>query len=58
MTTTLHVTPIGDLVEHTSDDDCLREPTAEPVKAADGSVDWLMIHHGLDGRELAGNDHW
>ncbi|MCY0959979.1 hypothetical protein [Streptomyces sp. H27-H5] len=53
----LHVVPIGDLVEHVSEDDCLCEPTAKPVKADDGSIDWLMIHHSLDGRELTGNDH-
>ncbi|WP_178880218.1 hypothetical protein [Streptomyces acidiscabies] len=47
----LHVVPIGDLVDHTSDDDCVCGPRAEPVKGDDGSVDWLMIHHSLDGRE-------
>ena len=51
MTTALHVVPIGDLVEHVSDDDCLCGPTAKPIKADDGSVQWIMIHHSLDDRE-------
>lgn len=52
MTTALHVVPIADLVEHTSDDDCSCGPTAKPVEGAGGAVGWLMIHHSLDGREL------
>ena len=49
----LHVLPIGDLIEHASDDDYLCGPTAQPVKADDGSIDWMLIDHGLDGREQA-----
>jgi len=52
----LHVVPIGDLVEHVSEDDCLCEPAVKPIKVEDGSINWLMIHHSLDGRELAGID--
>lgn len=52
MTAALHVLPIGDLVEHVSDDDCLCGPTAKPIKADDGSVQWIMVHHSLNGREL------
>lgn len=48
----LHVVPLGDAVEYVSDDDCLCGPTATPVKVGDGSVQWLMIHHSLDGREM------
>lgn len=51
MTSALHVVPIADLVEHTSDDDCSCGPTVKPIKGADGAVDWLMVHHSLDGRE-------
>lgn len=51
MTTALHVVPIGDLVEHTSDDDCSCGPTSNPIKGDDGTISWLMIHHSLDGRE-------
>jgi hypothetical protein len=52
----LHVVPLGDAVEHVSDDDCLCGPTAKPVEADDGSVEWLMIHNSLDGRELNEDD--
>lgn len=52
MTATLHVMPIGDLVEHASEDDCSCGPTAKPVEAGDGTISWLMIHHSLDGREI------
>ncbi|MEU9444656.1 hypothetical protein AB0D42_27995 [Streptomyces sp. NPDC048304] len=48
----LHVMPLGDAVEHVSDDDCVCGPTAKMIKAEDGSVVWLMIHHSLDGREI------
>lgn len=46
-----HVIPIGDLIDHDTDEDCACGPTAEPVERVDGSVGWLMIHHSLDGRE-------
>jgi len=57
VTTVLHVVPIGDLVEHVSDDDCLCGPTAKSIKGDDGSVQWIMVHHGLDDRERTENDH-
>lgn len=47
----IHVTPIGDLVEHEASEDCVCVPTTEPVEREDGSVGWLHIHHSLDGRE-------
>ncbi|MER7507071.1 hypothetical protein ABTX82_01780 [Streptomyces lavendulae] len=56
MTATLHVLPIGDLVEHTSEDDCLCDPTAQPIESETGSIGWLMIHHSLDGRETRERD--
>jgi hypothetical protein len=52
----LHVVPLGDAVEHTSDDDCVCGPTAKPIKAEDGSINWIMIHHSLDGREIDESD--
>lgn len=52
----LHVLPIGDLVEHVSDDDCLCGPTSKLIKADDGSTQWLVIHHSLDGREAGEPD--
>ena len=52
----VHVVPVGDLIEHDSDGgDCLCGPTTEPVFDDDGSNGWLIVHHSLDGRELAEN---
>ena len=52
MPQTVHVLPIGDLIEHEDQgDDCPCGPTTEPVPAADGSMGWLITHHSLDGRE-------
>lgn len=56
MTTTLHVTPIRDLVDHdtsTSEADCTCGPEVRPVTHDDGSIGWLLVHHSLDGREQA-----
>ena len=50
--TTVHVLPINDLIEHEEEgDNCPCGPTVEPVKRADGSMGWLLVHHSLDGRE-------
>ena len=44
--------PIGDLIEHdTDDDDCVCGPTVVPVPRDDGSMGWVIVHHSLDGRE-------
>ena len=52
MPRTVHVVPIGDLIEHDSDgDSCVCVPTTEPVEGEDGSIGWLVVHHSLDGRE-------
>lgn len=49
---TVHVEPVGDLIEHdTNGGECPCGPTTESVKAPDGSVGWLVSHHSLDGRE-------
>ena len=49
---TIHVLPIGDLIDHDSEgDECVCGPTSEPVKRDDGSIGWLITHHSLDGRE-------
>lgn len=56
MVVVLHVVPLGDAVEHTADDGCVCGPTARPVEADDGAVGWIMVHHSLDGRELAEDD--
>lgn len=51
---TVHVLPVGDLIEHNSEDeDCPCGPTTEPVMRDDGSCGWLITHHSLDGREKA-----
>lgn len=46
-----HVVPRGDLIEHESQPDCVREPECRLVKRGDGSVGWLYVHHSLDRRE-------
>ena len=51
--TALHVTPIGDQVDHdtgTADADCVCGPEARAVAQGDGLVGWLLVHHSLDGR--------
>jgi hypothetical protein len=56
----LHVSPVGDQVDHdtsTSEPDCLCGPRVEPVKRDDGSMGWLIVHHSLDGREQAEAGH-
>lgn len=50
----VHVLPVHDLIEHDeSGDDCVCGPRAETVLRDDGSIGWLIVHHSLDGRELA-----
>lgn len=47
---TLHVLPIGDLIEHEgAGDDCVCGPAVEHVPG-DGDS-WIIVHHALDGRE-------
>lgn len=49
---TVHVAPIGDLVEHdTTGGDCICGPTTEAVMRDDGSNGWLVRHASLDQRE-------
>lgn len=50
-TTTAHVIPVDDLVEHDVGEDRACGPTPESVKQDDGSVVWVVTHHSLDGRE-------
>ncbi|MEH0417805.1 hypothetical protein [Streptomyces sp. B21-083] len=57
MTSTLHVTPIADLVGHdttTAEPDCVCGSEVRPVTEEDESVGWLLVHHSLDGREQGG----
>ena len=48
---TAHVVPVGDLIEHPADEDCVCGPTPEPIEKEDGAVHWIVTHHSLDGRE-------
>ena len=47
----LHVVPVGDLIEHATTDECPCGPRGQSAKRDDGSVRWLIVHHSLDGRE-------
>lgn len=52
MSDALHVTPVGDLIDHDTDgDDCPCGPRTNPVQCEDGSMGWVVVHHSLDGRE-------
>ncbi len=42
---------LGD-IEHELNADCVCGPRVEPVTQDDGSIDWVYVHHSLDGREL------
>lgn len=44
----VHVVPLDDAIVHDFDDDCICGPTPELVEGGG----WLIVHHGLDGREL------
>lgn len=48
-----HVLPLGDVVEHVRSDDCVCGPYPELGERVAGGTGWLVIHHSLDGRELA-----
>lgn len=48
---TVHVTPVGDLIDHDTTEDCVCVPAAVPVPRSDGSTGWVITHHSLDGRE-------
>lgn len=52
--TTYHVEPVGDLIEHdtSGQGDCVCGPRSRPEEADDGSVNWIVVHNSLDGREL------
>ena len=47
----LHVVPVGDLIEHQTDDGCPCGPTSKPEQRDDGSFGQVVVHHSLDGRE-------
>lgn len=47
----MHVMPVKDMVDHVSNDTCVCGPTTQATKRDDGRVDWIVVHHSLDGRE-------
>lgn len=47
---TVHVIPVGDLIERDPDDECVCGPTTQPVELDDGAISWMMLHHSLGGR--------
>jgi hypothetical protein len=49
---TWHVVPVGDLIDHDTERECVCGPVTEPAERGDGSIGWLAVHHSLDGREL------
>lgn len=55
MSDTLHVLPIGDLIDHdtsTPEPDCVCGPRTELVKHSNGTdAGWILVHNALDGRE-------
>lgn len=48
----VHVLPVNDLIDHDECDECVCGPELEPVICDDGTCNWLITHHSLDGREL------
>lgn len=46
-----HVMPIGDLIAHQADEDCVCGPAAQLVRRPLSGDVWLHVHHSLDGRE-------
>lgn len=49
--TDLHVVPVGDLIEHDTDGECVCGPTDTPVEDDEGAIRFMAVHHSLDGRE-------
>ena len=48
---TIHVEPVGDLIEHEDSEECPCGPDIECVPNPHGPDGWLVTHHSLDGRE-------
>lgn len=58
MGNTVHVYPVGDLIQHDVDGgECPCRPDTEAVPCDDGSYGRLVTHHSMDGRELAEPDY-
>jgi len=54
----VHTVPINDLIEHLTDgSQCPCGPETIPVECDDGSMNYVILHHSLDGREHSEPDH-
>jgi hypothetical protein len=52
------VLPDNDLVDHTTDGDCICDPDMiASGKSPAGYILWVALHSSADGRELAEHDH-
>ena len=48
-----HVMPLRDHIDHETSDECACGVTMDPVKDEEtGAMNWVAVHHSLDGREL------
>lgn len=57
MAETFHVVPVNDLIAHETDGEpCPCGPETVPIETEDGGLNWQVIHHSLDGRELTEGD--
>ena len=59
MAATVHVTPLGDLIDHETDVDdgsCVCGPTTVALELGHGLIAWAYVHPSLDGREQAEGD--
>lgn len=52
VTHTVHVWPIGDLIDHEQSDRCACKPTADVFATRNAALTYQYVHHSLDGREL------
>ncbi len=43
--------PLNDLIAHEPGETCVCGPLVKPVPIDDGSIEWHVTHHSLDGRE-------
>lgn len=47
----IHIIPLDDCVAHEHNEDCACGPEVVPVETDDGTVNYVIGHHSLDGRE-------
>jgi hypothetical protein len=56
--TEVHVLPKADWITHEVGRDCVCGPACEPEVRRSGSIDFIYIHHALDGRERTEHSLW